>query len=77
MCPENLGKIVFFLGGYPTLLSTGSDNIRLSTVRGKSTVVLRPRTTEQVSNIMKHCHARRLAVCPQGGNTGLVGGSVR
>lgn len=25
---------------------------------------------------MKHCHDRCLAVCPQGGNTGLVGGSV-
>merc|ERR1712048_1388102 len=25
---------------------------------------------------MKHCHQRRLAVCPQGGNTGLCAGSV-
>ncbi len=25
---------------------------------------------------MKHCHARNLAVCPQAGNTSLVGGSV-
>ena len=25
---------------------------------------------------MRHCHERRLAVCPQGGNTGLVGGST-
>ncbi|KAJ3374342.1 hypothetical protein GGF31_007862 [Allomyces arbusculus] len=44
--------------------------------RGQATLVLRPRTTEQVAQILKHCHARKLAVCPQGGNTGLVGGSV-
>lgn len=48
----------------------------LSTVRGRARVVLRPSTTEQVSKIMAHCHKRKLAVCPQGGNTGLVGGSV-
>jgi len=48
----------------------------LATVRGRSRVVLRPSTTEQVSKVMAHCHKRKLAVCPQGGNTGLVGGSV-
>lgn len=30
----------------------------------------------QVSQILKYCNSRRLAVVPQGGNTGLVGGSV-
>jgi FAD/FMN-containing dehydrogenase len=44
--------------------------------RGHSTTVLRPQTTEQVSKIMKWCHERRIGVVPQGGNTGLVGGSV-
>lgn len=39
-------------------------------------MVLRPRTTQEVSEILKLCHAEGLAVCPQGGNTGLVGGSV-
>lgn len=43
---------------------------------GKSQVVLRPKTTEQISQILKHCSERRLGVVPQGGNTGLVGGSV-
>ena len=45
-------------------------------VRGQSKLVLRPRTTEEVSAILKYCSERHLAVCPQGGNTGLVGGSV-
>ncbi|KAF8272887.1 FAD-binding domain-containing protein [Lactarius quietus] len=44
--------------------------------RGKSTTVLRPQTTEQVSKILKWCHERRIGIVPQGGNTGLVGGSV-
>lgn len=44
--------------------------------RGQSRVVLRPKTTAEVSQILRHCHARRIAVNTQGGNTGLVGGSV-
>jgi D-2-hydroxyglutarate dehydrogenase len=44
--------------------------------RGHASVALRPATTEQASQILRHCNARGLAVCPQGGNTGLVGGSV-
>ncbi|KAF4533517.1 hypothetical protein B566_EDAN001002 [Ephemera danica] len=39
-------------------------------------VVLRPTSTEEVSQILKFCNDELLAVCPQGGNTGLVGGSV-
>lgn len=38
--------------------------------------MLKPKTTEEVSAILKYCNAEKLAVCPQGGNTGLVGGSV-
>eukprot|EP00051_Salpingoeca_urceolata_P017090 m.230242 g.230242 ORF g.230242 m.230242 type:complete len:606 (-) comp18858_c1_seq2:3244-5061(-) len=44
--------------------------------RGSSQLVLKPRTTEEVSAILSYCNRRRLAVVPQGGNTGLVGGSV-
>jgi FAD/FMN-containing dehydrogenase len=29
-----------------------------------------------VSAILKYCNEKKLAVVPQGGNTGLVGGSV-
>lgn len=44
--------------------------------RGQTTLVVKPKTTEDVSNILKYCNERKLAVVPQGGNTGLVGGSV-
>lgn len=42
--------------------------------RGQLKLVLKPKTTEQVSQILKYCNEQRLAVVPQGGNTGLVGG---
>lgn len=48
----------------------------LKTARGQSRVVLRPGSTKEVSALLRHCHARSLAVCPQGGNTGLCAGSV-
>lgn len=38
--------------------------------------MVRPKSTQEVSEVLKYCNSRRLAVCPQGGNTGLVGGSV-
>ncbi|KAK9136290.1 hypothetical protein Syun_015620 [Stephania yunnanensis] len=44
--------------------------------KGSSKLLLRPTCTEEVSQILKYCNSRRLAVVPQGGNTGLVGGSV-
>ncbi|KAL1491329.1 hypothetical protein ABEB36_011940 [Hypothenemus hampei] len=48
----------------------------IKNVRGYSTCVLKPKTTEEVSKILAFCNENRIAVCPQGGNTGLVGGSV-
>jgi FAD/FMN-containing dehydrogenase len=44
--------------------------------KGKSSVALLPGNTEQVSKVLAYCNERRLAVVPQGGNTGLVGGSI-
>ncbi|KAH7836090.1 hypothetical protein Vadar_032608 [Vaccinium darrowii] len=56
------------------LLAANTDWMRK--YKGSSTLVLQPRTTEEVSWILKYCNSRCLAVVPQGGNTGLVGGSV-
>lgn len=47
-----------------------------SKYRGSSQLLLKPKTTEEVSAILKHCNARKLAICPQGGNTGLVAGTT-
>lgn len=44
--------------------------------RGHTKVVVKPSSTEEVSKILKYCNDNLLAVVPQGGNSGLVGGSV-
>jgi FAD/FMN-containing dehydrogenase len=45
-------------------------------VKGNSKLLLCPNNTQQVSDILRYCNQHKLAVVPQGGNTGLVGGSV-
>jgi FAD/FMN-containing dehydrogenase len=52
------------------------NNDWIDKYHGKSTTVLKPRTTEEVSKIVKYCWEHRIPIVPQGGNTGLVGGSV-
>jgi len=44
--------------------------------KGTSTLLLRPKTTSEVSAILKYCNEKKIGIVPQGGNTGLVGGSV-
>jgi FAD/FMN-containing dehydrogenase len=44
--------------------------------RGHTKLVLKPASTEEVSKVLKYCNDNMLAVVPQGGNSGLVGGSV-
>ncbi|MFM2342451.1 MAG: hypothetical protein RLZZ592_2104, partial [Pseudomonadota bacterium] len=43
---------------------------------GRALAVARPGTTEEVAQVMRLCAEHRVAVVPQGGNTGLVGASV-
>ncbi len=43
---------------------------------GKARLVLAPDRVEQISEIMRQCHAAGQKIALQGGNTGLVGGSV-
>src|SRR5215472_488546 len=44
--------------------------------RGHAAAVVRPADTEQVAAVLARCTEAGLAVVPQGGNTGLVGGGV-
>jgi FAD/FMN-containing dehydrogenase len=39
-------------------------------------VAVMPASTEEVSAVMKFCHANRISVVPSGGRTGLAGGAV-
>src|ERR1700755_2317791 len=44
--------------------------------RGRSPLVLRPGSTAEVADICKLANENRIALVPQGGNTGLVGGQT-
>jgi len=44
--------------------------------RGFASIVVRPDSTEEVSRILRYCNEHRIGIVPQGGNTGLVGGSI-
>ena len=44
--------------------------------RGTALAVVRPGTTEQVAQVVKACAAAGTSLVPQGGNTGLVVGSI-
>ena len=44
--------------------------------KGHTKLVLKPGSTEEVSKVLQYCNDNILAVVPQGGNSGLVGGSV-
>ena len=44
--------------------------------RGKALAVVRPASTAEVAAVVKACAAAGVAIVPQGGNTGLVVGSV-
>ncbi|GAA3048686.1 FAD-binding oxidoreductase [Actinokineospora globicatena] len=43
---------------------------------GSARLVVRPADRDEVSGVLKVCHELGIAVVPQGGNTGLVGGGI-
>ena len=47
-----------------------------SKYRGKSSLLLIPATTSEVSAVLKICDETATPIVPQGGNTGLVGGQI-
>ncbi|KAL9595956.1 MAG: hypothetical protein Q9219_006116 [cf. Caloplaca sp. 3 TL-2023] len=44
--------------------------------KGQTKLVIKPKSTEEMAKALKYCNRMMLAVVPQGGNSGLVGGSV-
>ena len=45
-------------------------------VEGRTPAVVQPASTAEVAAVMKYCYEERIAVVPQGGNTGLCAGAV-
>ena len=46
------------------------------TYRGKTSLLVRPDSTEQVAAVVRACGRAGRAIVPQGGNTGLCGGAI-
>jgi FAD/FMN-containing dehydrogenase len=78
--PETLAELKAAAGDGGWLDSSGDlsaytvDFRRL--YRGRTPLVLLPRTVEQIARIMAVCHRDGVAVVPQGGNTGYCGGAA-
>jgi len=74
---EKLKKIVGEKGWIddPDVLEPHLSEWR-DTFHGKTAIMLSPDSTEQVSAVVKACAAAKVAIVPQGGNTGLCGGAI-
>ena len=73
-------KIEDIIGKKNVFLSSEDKNKYLTEWRnrypGKARAVLRPKSTKEVSLLLKLFHQKNIPVTPQGGNTGLVGGQI-
>jgi len=78
--PEILARFAAILGDKGALTAPDDTEPYLhewrGLYRGRTPMVLRPQTVQQVSAILKLAHEERIAIVPQGGNTGLVGGQI-
>lgn len=80
--PEDLSFFRSVLSSPTSVLTAESDDLTaynkdwMGKYEGKATTVLRPRSTQEVAEIVRWCSEKKIGIVPQGGNTGLVGGSV-
>ena len=78
--PEILSRFAAIVGEKGVLTAPDDTEPYLHEWRGLyhglTPMVLRPQTVGQVSAILKLAHEERIAIVPQGGNTGLVGGQI-
>lgn len=77
MLPERLKEIVG-PGGWttdPAVLAPHLEEWRRS-VYGKTLIMVMPKSTAEVSAVVRACAEARTAVVPQGGNTGMCAGAV-
>jgi FAD/FMN-containing dehydrogenase len=78
--PETLKRIIEVLGpqGYLTKARDTSPYLTEPRERwvGRTSLVARPSTTEEVAKVVKICAETNTPIVPQSGNTGLVGGQI-
>ena len=75
-----VGKLRAIVGDKGLILDDGDKRPFLSDWRenylGKALAIVRPGSTEEVSRVVKLCAAEKVAIVPQGGNTGMSGGAT-
>ena len=78
--PEILNQFVAIVGEANVVRTEDDMAGYLTELRhlysGKASIVLRPGSTGEVSKILKLANDNGIAIVPQGGNTGLVGGQI-
>ncbi|MEI9906427.1 MAG: FAD-binding oxidoreductase [Asticcacaulis sp.] len=80
VAPEVIAQIKAVVGDAGWSDDTGRLDAKLTEWRGKwkghTPLLVLPRTTEEVAAVIRICYDNGVAVTPQGGNTGLVGGQI-
>src|SRR5215213_8613481 len=78
--PATLARLIAVVGDKNAITDKDKQTPYLVEFRalwtGHTPVVLRPGSTEEISEIMKIANETSTAIIPQGGNTGLVGGQI-
>jgi FAD/FMN-containing dehydrogenase len=79
--PDPLVADLVAIVGAAHVLTDAADTARYvcdwrRTFPGIARAVIRPANTDEVSRVVSLCSAQGICVVPQGGNTGLVGGST-
>ncbi len=78
--PELLSRFAAIVGTRYAITDKAAQEPYLVEMRdlyhGRTPVVLRPGSIDEVSAILKLANETRTAIVPQGGNTGLVGGQI-
>ena len=77
---ERLSAMVAIVGA-SQVLTADNDTARYVTdwrkrYTGRALAVVRPANADQVAQLVRLCNQERIAIVPQGGNTGLVGGAT-
>eukprot|EP00300_Choanocystis_sp_HF-7_P003867 c12949_g1_i1.p1 GENE.c12949_g1_i1~~c12949_g1_i1.p1 ORF type:complete len:446 (+),score=104.00 c12949_g1_i1:25-1362(+) len=79
--PTHVAKLREIVGRTAGVIDEPSDVLPFTTdwmnkYKAPGSIVVRPTTTAEVAAVLKFCNDNNIAVVPQGGNTGLVGGST-
>jgi FAD/FMN-containing dehydrogenase len=83
---ESLSALVEILGPDGVLANSlrGQDDADIAPFlvdhrqlyQGRALAIARPRSVEQISQLLRFCNERRIGVVPHGGNTGYCGGAT-